>query len=142
MWISGYNPFYEKTLTPAEKKKREEIAQAIERDNPGMDKSKKMAIATDTAKDVAEKKNPMAKEIQDPKYRPRVVKDKTKYTRKDKHKKMSMEDAISEIVGWGSKAKPGRATRTVKKDKGDPNIKPITGNPLRDKYIRKGLIKR
>ena len=44
----------EKTLTPAEKKKREEIAKAMERDNPGMDMSKKMAIATATAKRVEE----------------------------------------------------------------------------------------
>jgi hypothetical protein len=44
----------EKKLTDAEKNKREEIAQAMERDNPGMDKSKKMAIATDVAKRVAE----------------------------------------------------------------------------------------
>ena len=44
----------EKTLTPAELKKREEVAKAIERENPGMDKSKKMAIATATAKKVAE----------------------------------------------------------------------------------------
>ena len=44
----------EKHLTPAEMKKREEIAQAMERDNPGMDKSKKMAIATAQAKKVAE----------------------------------------------------------------------------------------
>jgi len=44
----------EKTLSSAEMKKREEIAQAMERDNPGMDKSKKMAIATATAKRVAE----------------------------------------------------------------------------------------
>lgn len=44
----------EKTLTPAEKKKREEIAQAIERENPGMPMSKKMAIATAQAKKVAE----------------------------------------------------------------------------------------
>ena len=44
----------EKTLTPAEKKKREEIAKAMERDNPGMDMSRKMAIATATAKRVAE----------------------------------------------------------------------------------------
>lgn len=44
----------EKTLTPAELKKREEIAQAIERENPGIDKSKKMAIATAQAKKVAE----------------------------------------------------------------------------------------
>lgn len=44
----------EKTLTPAEKKKREEIAKAIERDNPDMPMAKKMAIATATAKKVAE----------------------------------------------------------------------------------------
>lgn len=44
----------EKKLTPAEMKKREEVAKAIERENPGMDKSKKMAIATATAKRVAE----------------------------------------------------------------------------------------
>lgn len=44
----------EKTLTPAEKKKREEIAKSMERDNPGMPMAKKMAIATATAKRVAE----------------------------------------------------------------------------------------
>lgn len=44
----------EKTLTPAELKKREEIAKAMERENPGMDMSKKMAIATAQAKKVAE----------------------------------------------------------------------------------------
>ncbi len=44
----------EKHLTPAEMKKREEIAKAMERENPGMDKSKKMAIATAQAKKVAE----------------------------------------------------------------------------------------
>lgn len=44
----------EKTLTSAEKKKREEIAKAIEKDNPDMPMDKKMAIATATAKRVAE----------------------------------------------------------------------------------------
>jgi hypothetical protein len=44
----------EKTLTPAELKKREEIAKAMERKNPTMDKSRKMAIATAVAKRVAE----------------------------------------------------------------------------------------
>ncbi len=44
----------EKTLTPAEKKKREEVAKAIERENPGMPMGMKMAIATKTAKRVAE----------------------------------------------------------------------------------------
>lgn len=44
----------EKTLTPAELKKREEIAQAMEREKPGMAMKKKMAIATAVAKRVAE----------------------------------------------------------------------------------------
>ena len=44
----------EKTLTPAEMKKREEIAKGIEKSNPNMPMSKKMAIATASAKKVAE----------------------------------------------------------------------------------------
>jgi hypothetical protein len=44
----------EKTLTHAELKKREEVAHAMERDKPGIDKSKKMAIATAVAKRVEE----------------------------------------------------------------------------------------
>ena len=40
----------ERKLTPTELKKREEVAKAIERDNPGMPMDKKMAIATATAK--------------------------------------------------------------------------------------------
>lgn len=46
----------EKKLTPAELKKREEVARAIERENPNMPMAKKMAIATATAKKVAEDK--------------------------------------------------------------------------------------
>jgi len=44
----------EKKLTPAEMKKREEVAKAIKRENPRMPMAKKMAIATATAKKVAE----------------------------------------------------------------------------------------
>jgi hypothetical protein len=44
----------EKTLTPAELKKREEIAKAIGRENPKMPMPQKMAIATAQAKKVAE----------------------------------------------------------------------------------------
>jgi len=44
----------EKKLTSAEMKKREEVAKAIKRDNPGMPMGKKLAIATATAKKVAE----------------------------------------------------------------------------------------
>ena len=45
---------HEKTLTPAELKKREEVAKALERDDPSIDIGKKMAIATNVAKRVAE----------------------------------------------------------------------------------------
>jgi hypothetical protein len=48
----------EKKLTPAEMKKREEVAKAIKRENPKMPMSKKMAIATATAKKVVEQKQP------------------------------------------------------------------------------------
>ena len=44
----------EKHLTPAEMKKREQIAKAMGRENPKMDMAKKMAIATAQAKKVAE----------------------------------------------------------------------------------------
>ena len=46
--------FDEATLSPAQLKKRDEIKKAIDRDDPDMDKSKKIAIATATAKRVAE----------------------------------------------------------------------------------------
>ena len=44
----------EKTLTPAELKKREDVAKALERENPDMPMPQKMAIATAQAKKVAE----------------------------------------------------------------------------------------
>lgn len=44
----------EKKLTPAEMKKREQVAKALKRENPNMPMAKKMAIATVTAKRVAE----------------------------------------------------------------------------------------
>ena len=54
LYVNAIDQLVEKTLTPAEKKKKEEIAKAIERDNPEMPMDKKMAIATATAKKVAE----------------------------------------------------------------------------------------
>ena len=47
----------EKILTAAEMKKREEVAKAIEREKPNMPMGMKMAIATNTAKRVAEEHN-------------------------------------------------------------------------------------
>ena len=52
--MKSFKELREKTLTPAEKKKREEIAKAIEKDEPDMPMDKKMAIATAQAKKVAE----------------------------------------------------------------------------------------
>ena len=46
--------FDEATLSPAQLRKRDEIKKAIDRDDPDMDKSKKIAIATATAKRVAD----------------------------------------------------------------------------------------
>ena len=47
------NQIAEKHLSTAEMKKREEVAQAMEREQPGMQMGKKMAIATATAKKAA-----------------------------------------------------------------------------------------
>jgi len=52
--VKSFKELREKTLTAAEKKKREEIAKAIEKDEPDMPMDKKMAIATAQAKKVAE----------------------------------------------------------------------------------------
>lgn len=61
-WLNAIE-LVEKKLTPAEIKKREEIAKAMERENPDMDMDKKMAIATAMAKKVAEKKTRQDTEI-------------------------------------------------------------------------------
>jgi hypothetical protein len=58
IYMKSFDELREKTLTPAEMKKREEIAKSIERDSPNMPMGKKMAIATATAKRVAEAKDP------------------------------------------------------------------------------------
>ena len=44
--------FDETTLSPAQLRKRDEIKKAIDRDEPNMDKSKKIAIATATAREL------------------------------------------------------------------------------------------
>ena len=67
--IKSKKDIKEKILTAAEKRKREEVAQAIKRDNPNMPMDKKMAIATSVAKKVAEAYNtPAAEHKKDKKY--------------------------------------------------------------------------
>ena len=53
-WLDAVEKIEEKKLTPNEKKKREEVAKAIQRDNPQMPMDKKMAIATSVAKKAVE----------------------------------------------------------------------------------------
>ena len=48
--MKTFQDIREKKLTPAELKKREKIAKAIERDNPDYSMAKKMAIATAAVK--------------------------------------------------------------------------------------------
>ena len=54
--MKSFDQLREKHLTPAEMKKREEVAKAIKRENPNMPMAQKMAIATATAKKVAEER--------------------------------------------------------------------------------------
>jgi hypothetical protein len=111
----GYNPgsdeevyeevdqIEEKKLTKAEMKKREEVARAIERENPNMPMAKKMAIATATAKKVAEAK--------DVPFEPNVKKSdahgptsRAKHLAKMAMKKM-MDKAVEDAATAGSKKK-------------------------------------
>jgi hypothetical protein len=54
MFLDDYD-LNERTLTDAELKKREEIAKAIERENPDIPMDQKMAIATAAAKKAVKK---------------------------------------------------------------------------------------
>jgi hypothetical protein len=53
-YIAEISKLSEEKLSPEELKKREEVATAIEKDNPDMPTDKKMAIATSVAKKTAE----------------------------------------------------------------------------------------
>lgn len=95
----------EKTLTPAELKKREEIAKAMERENPGMDMSKKMAIATATAKRVAEEVK--LNEISD--------KLKGRYIRKATDSHQAAVADRRDAMARGDKPAADKAAATIKK---------------------------
>ena len=100
----------EKTLTTAEKKKREEVAKAIERDNPNMPMGMKMAIATKTAKRVAEAKE-------------------TSYTGKGNHR-----------PGWMLKADPELAKKFKEKEETHKARVKAYGNPLAGKSVKEEVV--
>ena len=83
----------EKKLTPAELKKREEIAQAIKRDNPKMPMDKKMAIATATAKRVAEETTIGGKTFDDLELCPMAVKAFNKDYKESENKQAVLDAA-------------------------------------------------
>lgn len=114
-WLDAVE-LVEKKLTPAEIKKREEIAKAIERDDPDMPMDKKMAIATATAKRVAEKQDPDIKDregTQPARYH-KGLKKSTKVKR-DAHFKKHGKKADDDPSAY--KPAPGDATAKTKPSK-------------------------
>jgi hypothetical protein len=123
----------EKTLTPAEVRKRDKIAKAIKKDDPNMPMDKKMAIATATAKKVAEGKvnevssntlsNYMRKSAAD------VSKSRGDARRQDKRiggQKMA-DEKIRKKMGYSSQAKVPAGTNeaddaTVRMYKDNPDM--------------------
>lgn len=93
----------EKKLTPEEKRKREEIALAIEKDNPNMPMDKKMAIATSMAKKIAESTEELSLEeakidiYVDGKYHVSTTKSKTNKEAREKYLKAYPQNANKNI---------------------------------------------
>ena len=111
----------EKTLTPAELKKREEIAKAIERENPDMPMPQKMAIATAQAKKTAEaydEPQGQAKRMMSPLQKARMDKEKADRDRDGKLKPgvTKEEVALDEAMNAASIEK---AMRKALKDRGN-----------------------
>ena len=121
----------EKKLTPAELKKREEIAKAIEKDNPKMPMDKKMAIATATAKRVAEKiVDDVSTIIEKEKEKARVAQDKDV-----KDKKGSQPSVY--YKGVAKKTKSSRASHFAKHGKMDDDNPAAYKDAPGDKKARK-----
>lgn len=91
----------EKKLTPAELKKREEVAKAMERENPGMPMDKKMAIATATAKKVAEE----AEQIEE------AMTADEKKTAREVHRVLNSGESTSQTYGTQIKFKHSELKR-------------------------------
>ena len=129
-WLDAIE-LVEKKLTPAELKKREEIAKAIEKDNPKMPMDKKMAIATATAKRVAEKiVDDVSTIIEKEKEKARVAQDKDV-----KDKKGSQPSVY--YKGVAKKTKGARASHFAKHGKMDDDNPAAYKDAPGDKKARK-----
>ena len=129
-WLDAVE-LIEKKLTPAEIKKREEIAKAIEKDNPKMDMSKKMAIATATAKRVAEKiVDDVATIMEKEKEKAKVAQDK------DVKDKEGSQPSVY-YKGVAKKTKSSRASHFAKHGKMDDDNPAAYKDAPGDKKARK-----
>lgn len=132
----------EKTLTPAEKKKREEIAKAMERENPGMPMAKKMAIATATAKKVAEVTISPLQKI-------RMDKEKADRNKDNNAKTQAKRITDKQYAGYKVKMKEevdlDEANEEWKKDSGWKKPEAVRkdkfGNTIKTKNVAKNLAK-
>lgn len=125
-------PVVEKKLTSAEMKKREEVAKAIERENPNMPMAKKMAIATATAKKVAEEKDvpfegPYKKktDAHGPKSRAKHLAKMAmqKAMQKDQQEKESLKKQIHQTVNQAATEAAAAAVEASKKKVDEAEIK-------------------
>ena len=120
-------PLPEKTLTPAEKKKREEIAKAIERENPDMPINQKMAIATAQAKKVAEaydEPQGQAKRMMSPLQKARMDKEKADRDADGKLKEKTglKRDTLKSYIKKASKDAADRGMDAVDKAKSGDTV--------------------
>lgn len=132
----------EKTLTPAELKKRNDVAKAIKKDDPDMPMDKKMAIATSVAKktaEAAEYPHPMYDPKSGEKVMAKTPADHNKYAKMGyTHEKPDMKNEVSSNTlgnymrkSSAAAAKPGASVRTQDKR--------IGGQKMADNKIRKKM---
>ena len=125
------NKLEEKTLTPAEMKKREEVAKAIERENPNMPMGMKMAIATKTAKRVAEEE-----ELDEAKAMKLMSNDELKKQHDEIEQKIKAKGGVSTNHPLVQKQRVIRTVLAMRKAKGITEEVDDEGNMARGQLMR------
>ena len=135
------NNLEEKTLTPAELKKREEIAKAIERENPDMPMPQKMAIATAQAKKTTEAYNEpqgQAKRMMSPLQKARMDKEKADRDRDGKLKPDVTKEAKIDEISMSKMQRYGKAAAKDIEQKRN-KVKTALDQPASVKHAKAGL---